>query len=132
MIGTLSDPVDEICLEDKLEIFTITEELVDEIICKSMAPTSMILRRKRKLDEDVETRNSESPAKRRIQITCDNAPKVQNTCDMKAPEVQKKTVKADMVQIGQDYPRSPQQNPPKITLTPKVKENKILSSTVKI
>ena len=77
-----------------------------------MAPACVTVRRKRKLNEDVETKSSESPAKRRVQITCDNAQKVQNTCDKEAPEVQKKTVKAEMVQIGQDYPRGPQQQPP--------------------
>ena len=43
---------------------------------------------KRKLNEDVETKSIESPAKRRVQITSDNAPKVQNICDEEAPEVQ--------------------------------------------
>ena len=113
-IENVSAPVDEICLEEKLEIFTISEELVEEIVCRTMAPVCVNLRRKRKLNEDVETKSIGSPAKRRVHVqnTCDEAPKVQNICDDEAPEVQKKTVKTVMVQIGQDSPRGSPQDPP--------------------
>ena len=86
-------------LEETLEIFTISEELLEEIVCKVMAPINEIgicvnVKRKRKLNEGLDAQSIESPAKRRaqVQIICDEAPKVQNICD-EAPEVQKKTVK---------------------------------------
>ena len=106
-------------LEDTLEIFTISEELLEEIVCKVMAPINEIgicvnVKRKRKLNEDLGAQIIESPAKRRAQVqsTCDEAPEVQTICD-EAPEVQKKT---EMVQIGQDSPKdSPQDPPPRPT-----------------
>ena len=108
-------------LVDDLEIFTISDELLEEILENIPAPIAQIKveeikikdfdqnyqkPRKRKLTEDLEAKSIESPAKRR-------AP-VQNICDNnKAPEVQNKV---KTVQNGQDSPKdSPQdssQDPP--------------------
>ena len=84
------------------------------------------VKRKRKLNEDLEEQIIESPAKRRAQVQsiCDEAPEVQNICD-EAPEVQKKT---EMVQIGQDSPKDSPQDHPQDPPTPKVNKNNIFLS----